>query len=450
MASIGGGGGKGRREVAKGGGIAFAYRLLGLALTYGLMTLIARRYGADANGYYNLFTAWMAVLSVVATLGLSASNVRSVAEYRAKEEWGKLRPLHNGVLRVVLGMSVLMGAILFGLRLIAPLDGPWSALSSTPVVIMACALPFAALLLVNVEFIRGSKRIAISELLRSPAVLAVAFIGVALMHGGVRSPSVMHAVGFGVCAVISLVVVRRWLGKVEREHQPLHIPVDMREHLTIAVPMIITSLVTTLNGRLDTIMLGWYAVPAVVGIYGTAVKISIATEFVISSMKTIAMPKIAEQFHGGKHDELNDTIHFSSGVIFWLTVPVTIILLVFPEWILSIVGPGFEQGATVLRIMAVAHFVSAASGMVGAFMNMTGNQMVFTRIVVVAVLLNLVLNIYLMPRYGMVGAAWASAVSLALWNISAAVFIKRKHDINMFYWPRMGKRKTVNADNGEQ
>lgn len=449
MAGIGGGGGQGRKEVAKGGGIAFAYRLLGLALTYGLMTLIARRYGADASGYYNLFTAWMAVLSVVATLGLSASNVRSVAEYRAKGEWGKLRPLHNGVLKVVLGVGVLMGVILFCLRLLAPLDGPWSALSSAPVVIMACAMPFAALLLVNVEFIRGSKRIAISELLRSPAVLAIAFIGVALVPGGVRTPSVMHAVGFGVCALISLVVVRRWLGKVERKNEAMYTPVDMREHLTMALPMIITSLVTSLNGRLDTIMLGWYAVPAVVGIYGTAVKISIATEFVISSMKTITMPKIAEQFHSGKHEELKDTIHFSSGVIFWLTVPVTMILLIFPSWILSIVGPGFEQGATVLRIMAVAHFVSAASGMVGAFMNMTGNQRVFTRIVVVSVLLNLFLNMYLMPRYGMEGAAWASAVALSLWNIAGAVYIKRKHDINMFYWPTFGKHRAAHAAEGD-
>ena len=450
MALIGGGGGKGRKEVAKGGGIAFAYRLLGLGLTYGLIWLIADRYGPEANGYYNIFTAWMAVLSVVATLGLSASNVRSVAEYRATGEWGKLRPLHNGVLKVVVGMSVLMGVLLFCMRMIAPLDGPWSILSSTPVVIMACALPFAAVLLVNVEFIRGSKRIAISELLRSPAVLAVAFVGVALMSGGVRTPAVMHTIGFGVCALISLVVVRRWLTRVEQQNQAMYTPVNMREHLSMATPMIITSLVTTLNGRLDVIMLGWYAMPAVVGVYGTAVKISIATEFVISSMKTIAMPKIAEQFHGGKHDELNDTIQFSSAVIFWLTVPVTIILLVFPEWILSIVGPSFVEGASVLRIMAIAHFVSAASGMVGAFMNMTGNQVVFTRIVVVAVLLNLVLNLFLMPRYGMVGAAWASAVSLALWNIAAAVFIKRKHGINMFYWPLAGKRKPTHAGNGEQ
>jgi O-antigen/teichoic acid export membrane protein len=442
MAGIGGGG-KGRKEVAKGGGIAFVYRLMGLGLTYGIMALIAREYGASANGYYNLFTAWMAVLGVIATLGLSASNVRSVAEYRARNEWGKLRPLHDGVTRVVLGVSVLMSLILFALRQVAPASGPLSALGSTPVVIMACALPFAAILLVNVEFIRGSKRIAISELLRSPAVLVVAFAGCGialLFQHGPRTPSIAHAIGFGICAIISFVVVRRWLAKVQRDQQPVLHPIDMREHLSLALPMIITSLVTTLNGRLDTIMLGWYALPAIVGIYGTAVKISVATEFVISSMKTISMPKIAEEFHAGRTDELKDTIHFSSGIIFWLTVPVTIILLVFPAEILNLVGPGFDEGATVLRIMAVAHFISAASGMVGAFMNMTGNQKVFTRIVVVSVLLNLVLNMLLMPRYGMEGAAWATAVSLALWNVAGAVYIKRKHDINMFYWPFTGKR----------
>lgn len=426
---------KGRRELVGGGGIAFLYRLLGLALTYALITLIARRYGAEANGYYNVFTAWMAVLGVVTTLGLNSSNVRSVAEYRARGEWGLLRPLHNGVLRVVLITGVALGAVVYLLGMASSFDGPLSGSSGAPMLIMTCAIPAAGLLLVNVEFIRGSKRVAISEFLRSPALLALTFLGVLVFSGGARTPAVMHALALGVCGSISFVVVRRWLDRVEREHEMTPGKVNMREHLLMALPMIITSLVTTLNGRLDTIMLSWYSIPAVVGVYGTAVKISVATEFVISSIKTIAMPRIAELYHGGERHELVDTIRFSSAIIFWLTLPVTLVLCLFPEWILSLVGPGFERGATVLRIMALAHFVSATSGMVGAFMNMTGSQAAFTRIVVVSVVLNGLLNVLLMPRFGMEGAAWAAAISLATWNIASAVYIRGRHGINMFYWP---------------
>ncbi|MEO8732747.1 MAG: hypothetical protein ABI373_00315, partial [Flavobacteriales bacterium] len=85
-------GNKGRRELLGGGTVAFAYRIIGLGFTYGLIKLIAKHYGASGNGIFNIYTAWMAVFGALVTLGLNSSNVRSVAEYRAKGEWGKLRP----------------------------------------------------------------------------------------------------------------------------------------------------------------------------------------------------------------------------------------------------------------------------------------------------------------------------------------------------------------------
>lgn len=438
---------KGQRELVGGGAVAFAYRILGLLFTYGLMLAIARRFGAEGNGYYNLFTAWMAVLGVLATLGLSSSNVRSVAEYSAKGEWGRLRPLHNGVLRAVIPFSLLIGLLFIGWRALVAKGVVGDGGLPAPVMLaMALVLPFSALLLVNVEFIRGTKRVAVSELLRSPAVLGLTFLVVLFIPGDTMTPVAVNAVVIASCALLAFYLVRRYIGMIEAKHQAQPLSINMREHLALALPMIITALASSLNGRLDTIMLAWYRPSDVIGIYGTAVKISIGIEFVIGAIKTIAMPKIAEMYHAGKHEELRETLDFAAKLVFWTTAPVSVILIVFAKPIMGFVGPEFTEGATVLRIMTIAHFISASSGMVGAFLNMTGGQVGFSRIVVAAVGVNVVLNLVMIPPFGMLGAATAAGVTLSLWNIAAAVLIYRKHGINMYYIPWLTKHRTMHGD----
>ena len=438
---------KGQRELVGGGAVAFAYRILGFLFTYGLMLVIAKRFGAEGNGYYNLFTAWMAVQGVLATLGLSSSNVRSVAEYRAKGEWGKLRPLHNGVLRTVVPFSVLLGLgfLLWRELALRGLVGD-GGLPPQVMLAMAATLPFSAVLLVNVEFIRGTKRVAVSELLRSPALLGLTLLAVLFIPGDAMAPVVANAAVIAGCSLLGYWLVRRYIRQIEAANQAKPLTINMREHLALALPMIITALSSSLNGRLDTIMLAWYRPSDIIGIYGTAVKISIGIEFVIGAIKTIAMPKIAEMYHSGRHEELNDTLDYAAKLVFWTTAPVTVVLILFAGPIMGILGPEFTAGAPVLRIMALAHFISASSGMVGAFLNMTGGQVAFSRIVVAAVGVNVVLNLVLIPPYGMLGAATAAGVTLSLWNIAGAVLIYRKHGINMYYVPGLTNRRKKHGD----
>lgn len=433
---------KDQRELVGGGAVAFLYRILGMAFTYGLMLAIARRFGPEGNGYFNLFTAWMAVLGTLATLGLSSSNVRSVAEYSAKGEWGRLLPLHKGVLRAVIPFSLLLGLGLLVWREMVLRGWAGDAGLPAPVMLaMALVIPFSALLLVNVEFIRGTRRVAVSELLRSPAGLGLTFLAVLLISGGPMVPVVANALVIVAMSLLAFWLVRYYIRKLVRRHQAPLLPIDMREHLALALPMIVTAMASTINGRLDTIMLAWYRPPEIIGIYGTAVKISIAIEFVIGAIKTIAMPKIAGMYHAGRHGELRETLDYAAKLVFWATAPVSVLLIIFAGPIMGFLGPEFTEGATVLRIMTVAHFISASSGMVGAFLNMTGGQVAFSRIVVAAVVLNVALNLLLIPPFGMTGAAVAAGATLSLWNIAAAIYIYRRSGINMYYIPWLTRHK---------
>ena len=75
----------------------------------------------------------------------------------------------------------------------------------------------------------------------------------------------------------------------------------------------------------------------------------------------------------------------------------------------------------------------------GNFLNMTGKQNVFRNCVLIAVVINVFLNYVLIPKYGITGAAFATAFSMITWNIIAGTYVRLKYSINTFYFPGISR-----------
>ena len=214
---------------------------------------------------------------------------------------------------------------------------------------------------------------------------------------------------------------------------------DIMAHLKVSLPMTITSFALLLNGKLDMLMLGMYdhIDTEILGIFSAAFKISILTNFVFAALKTIAMPKISELFWSGQTQRLERMVSKSALLIFSFTGPVSIILIVFSEDLLGLFGEGYSSGTGTLRIFAITQMINSACGLVAAFLNMTGDEQYFTRLILISTLMNLVLNALLIPILGMEGAAWATLLSTAFWNILGTRRVYVKHGIATFLDPRV-------------
>ncbi|MBK7853952.1 MAG: polysaccharide biosynthesis C-terminal domain-containing protein [Bacteroidetes bacterium] len=66
---------------------------------------------------------------------------------------------------------------------------------------------------------------------------------------------------------------------------------------------------------------------------------------------------------------------------------------------------------------------------------MTGNEKIFQRIVLLCTVINCFLCIFLIPEYGMTGAAIAASFYMILWNVTTAIYIYRKYKIAMWFNP---------------
>ena len=197
--------------------------------------------------------------------------------------------------------------------------------------------------------------------------------------------------------------------------------------------MMITAFSFLLMGRIDTIMLGMFSTTENVGIYNVALKLASITSFILYAVNTIAAPKFSELFWSNKMEELKKVVRLSSKLIFGVSFPFLILFVVFSKFFVGLFGKEFIAGQTALVILSIGQFVNAASGSVGYFMNMTGRQIVYRNIILVATALNIILNYILIPVYGLNGAAIATAISMSMWNITSVIYLRAKLKVNTFY-----------------
>ena len=340
------------REILSKGGIAFGYRVLNMFLGYGLLWYITQKFGTYGTGIYNLCLAVLTILALLGSLGLNTAVVRFVSEYRSTDRTHLIRQLYNGSWKITLPVAGIIGLILFaGAPVVANsfYDDPGLVL---PFRIIGAVIPFMVLLNINVEFIRGVKVISVSEFFRNSSLLIITLGGLLLTSFWFTEnygPVLFYVFGVVISCLFTLFFIRRIFGRLEKKTEEVNetTSFSMKHHLRIAFPMILTAFVQVFNGRIALIILGWYVSTEMVGIFGVAFKIAVITDFVISSLKVIAMPKISELFWNDKIVPLSKMIRLTTWIIFIVSLPLTIILLIWPEFILSFLGDGFTSGAMV-------------------------------------------------------------------------------------------------------
>jgi len=114
--------------------------------------------------------------------------------------------------------------------------------------------------------------------------------------------------------------------------------------------------------------------------------------------------------------------------------PLLMMALVPREVITVLFGASYADGGAALRILALGQLFNAASGCVGTLLVMTGNQKVTSALYAIMFVINGVMSILLIPRFGVPGAAWATSITAA--GLFAPALVIAWHRLKMLPWDR--------------
>jgi O-antigen/teichoic acid export membrane protein len=112
------------------------------------------------------------------------------------------------------------------------------------------------------------------------------------------------------------------------------------------------------------------------------------------------------------------------------SIPVSIVLIIWGREILALFGTQFTYGYPALVILTVGQLVNAFSGPVGFIMTMTGRHVEASYVIGGSAALNVILNAALIPSLGIIGAAVATSITVALWNFTLVCRVKSQLNIH--------------------
>lgn len=184
--------------------------------------------------------------------------------------------------------------------------------------------------------------------------------------------------------------------------------------------------------KIDRVMLGIFSTSEVVGVYNTAASVTILLTFFLSSSNMIFSPIISELYSKNKLNMLQSLYSTITKWLIILTVPIMINIYFFSEIIMGFFGEEYLIGASTLFILGLGQLINTAVGANGYIMNMCGFEKLLLINDIFMAIINIILNVVMIPKYGMLGAAIATAISIASFNLFKLLQVKYYLDIIPF------------------
>jgi O-antigen/teichoic acid export membrane protein/Mrp family chromosome partitioning ATPase len=402
--------------LARGGGLNLVGAVCNQLAGLGITLLIARELGRAQLGRYAQAYALMALLSLLSLSGLRTGMMRFVAVHRADRDPGAVR----GVVRLGIGLTTSASLVLAAALYAA---APWLVRVAFDDPQLVLALRFVAMTLPAMTLTDGAlaatqgyrtmKPYALIGLMFEP-LARLGLTALVLGRGfGLRGAMSALLLSNGVAAVLAVIALYRLLGAPTTPTR-----YSLGQLFRFSMVSWVAQLATSGLVWADTILLGLFRSSAEVGVYNVATRLVTLATFVMPAINSSFGPRIADLYHRGQTDSLRRAYAAATSWILRLSLPAFVALVVFPRQLLDVFGHGFRVGAAVTVILVAGKLIDAGTGPCGLMLNMSGRPAWNMVDNITVLVLNVLLNLALIPRYGIVGSAVAWAIALGLVNFA--------------------------------
>jgi O-antigen/teichoic acid export membrane protein len=404
---------------------AFTLRVAGAVIAYAMQILLARWMGVFEYGIFVVVYVWITILSQLGNLGFSSSVIRFIPEYQARGEGGLLRGVLGASRLLAVGFATALGAV--GVTVVLAFPAIVDEHYLVPILLGAVCLPMFCLTEVQDGIARSfhwsSLAFGPTYIWRPLAILAT-MIGAHEIGAPMTATTACVAaiVGTWVTAMTQLVLLARRTRATVPRTPPRR---DLRTWILVSLPILLSEGFYALLTSVDVLMVSAYLPPEDVAVYYAATKTLALVHFVYYAVRAASGPRFSFHFHAGDHPALHAMVRTSIYWSFWPSVAVSTLVLALGQPLLSLFGSDFTGGGVLLVILVFGILARASIGPVESLLTMAGHQNSCAAAFALAVVVNIGLNVVLIPRFGLVGAAMATAIAMVVETLAIAFMVRR-------------------------
>jgi O-antigen/teichoic acid export membrane protein len=430
--------------IARSGVTNLAGAVIGALVTLAITVLITRHYAKPVAGAFFSATSLFLVAESAASLGAYVGEVNFIARLRRLGHEDRIPVIvRAAIVPVVFASLAVCLAMFFLARPLAHalLGGHLGKAGADPALVgnslrvLALALPFAAMSDTLLGATRGYRQMRPTALVDKIGRSAGQLVGVliAITAGSVALLAPLWAVPYVPAAVAGW----WWLRRIRREPRSAvkpaaapHQPAEERSPAgavsagagladatpagfwRFTAPRSLANLAQISIQRIDIVLVAIIRGPAEAAIYTAATRFLVAGQFANTAVNMAAQPRFAELFAVGDRRGAGVIYRVTTAWLIVMTWPLYLLAVIYGPEILSIFGHSYRAGHAVMVILGLTMLVATACGQVDMVLITTGRSSWSLANGLSALVINVGLDVLLIPRFGITGAAvgWAAAI----------------------------------------
>ncbi len=414
--------------------ITYLVRIFSAALAFVTQIIMARLMSGHEYGIFVVVWTWVIVLSSVATMGLVTACIRLIPEYMAHEKFELLRGLLLHSRLFACGAATLIALVgASGLYIFGDEIASYYIL---PFYLAMVCLPLFSLTEMQdgIALSQDWHDLALQPTYIWRPLMILAGMGVLVLASWQTSAvnvSIIAIIATWLTAIIQLLLINKKLNKlVVRGPRRF----AFKYWMALSLPLFMVEGFFILLASVDVLILNLFETPDRVAVYFAATKTLALVHFVYFAVRAAAGHRFSRLFHTGRQDELAKLMRDTVRWTFWPSAACGGVLLLIGYYLLMLFGHDYTAGYPMLAVLLAGILVRASVGPVSSLLIMSGYQKQIALVYGVSLAVNILLNFVLIPHYGAIGAAAATALAVVVETIALWLMAKQKMGLNTFIW----------------
>lgn len=412
-------------EVIKKSSASLLVKIGGMVVGLLVSIFLGRALGAEGLGIINLANKIVIFLLVFTMFGMDHVIIKRVAiDHERKNPKGIAGTMFTSFW-INVAIALVLSFVLILVAYPISLDIFHSENLYIPLVIALAMIIPQTISRIYAAGLIGIRKVWQSNLVNQTLTMWSVGLGILVLFlFGIEITIINVAILYGISRIVTMVSVTGYWKKFFKYKGPREW--QGKPMFNMALPLLLVMATVIISESADTIMLGWLSNPEEVGLYSVAARLALLVSFFLQVSNSAISPKLASLFADKRIDEMEKMVKRVTGGLILIAVASLLIFIFGGKLILSLWGSEFTEAYLVLVILGIGQFFNISTGCAGLLLIMCGHEKVHSRISLVSIILNLVLNYFLILNYGAVGAAIATAITVGLENVIKLTLAKMK------------------------
>jgi len=387
---------------------AFAIKIVATAVLFYLHTLIGQRFGLSGYGVFSIAMVVAVLMSEICTMGWSRSITRFIVDSKHHKADGEyryiLRLSHSQTLAVALSWVIISYVVY---RSFLP-NEQWLLFSSVLVVFLSLNAVRRKVFIVERKFTIA--------LLPVEVIVPLSLV-VCLFLFEIKSIAELFFYYIGVHSLVFCVVSVLFfnLYRAQRQYPLKRLP--SKNYSRISAIVLIGVIGQLLINRVDMLMVGALMSDSDLGLYSSATRIARLNPFFLGIVAMIFSPLLAKAHQEMNFDRYRRLLLNSMFASAMISLPILLVCLIFPQYILSLFGDDFIGASEILIVLSIGQYINAATGPIANALVVSNMEKEYAKTLLGFAVISSILNYILIQKFGLIGAAYATAISVIFLNL---------------------------------